>query len=83
VGIDQLITRQGVVEEFDEAVGLGSVLDLNDGAVHPFHCTAVADGSRTIDRGVEVTYRLVAGRLGRAEASDITAVQVTASVDPG
>lgn len=65
-------TRIGVVEEFDEPAGLG-VLSEPDGTRHPFHCTAIADGSRDIPVGAEVTFRLVAGRAGRHEASEILA----------
>jgi cold shock CspA family protein len=61
----------GVVEVFDDPRGLGEVRS-DDGAVHPFHCTAIADGSRTIEVGTPVRYRIVAGRLGRWEAADIT-----------
>ncbi len=60
----------GVVAEFDEAVGLG-VVRADDGSAVPFHCIAVADGSRRIDVGVEVRFRLLP-KLGRYEASDIS-----------
>jgi hypothetical protein len=39
---------------------------------YPFHCTAIADGSRTIEVGTFVTFDVVAGRLGRWEASAVT-----------
>jgi cold shock CspA family protein len=60
-------TRIGTVVDFDEAVGLGRVRD-RDGREHPFHCTAVADGSRTVPVGAEVTFVLVPGRIGGQEA---------------
>jgi cold shock CspA family protein len=63
--------RTGIVETFDEPRGLGEVR-ADDGAVLSFHCTAIADGSRTIAVGTPVRYRIVPGRLGRWEASDIT-----------
>jgi CspA family cold shock protein len=65
-------TRFGIVTEFDEPVGLG-VLSESDGTRHPFHCTAIADGSRDIRIGTEVTFGLVAARAGRYEATDIVA----------
>jgi cold shock CspA family protein len=42
-----------------------------DGATYPFHCTAIADGSREIEAGKLVTFTIVAGHLGRFEATDI------------
>ncbi len=60
---------RGTVEEFDEAVGLGVVLADSDR--YPFHCTQIADGSRTIEAGTEVTFTVVAGRLGRWEAAGV------------
>lgn len=60
----------GMVSAFDDAVGLGEVTD-DDGAVHGFHCTRIADGTRTIEVGADVTFELVPGHLGRWEASDL------------
>jgi hypothetical protein len=37
----------------------------------PFHCTAVADGSRTITPDTPVRFRLVIGPLGALEATAI------------
>jgi cold shock CspA family protein len=62
--------RTGVVDEFDEPRGLGTVLG-DDGRRYPFHCTAVADGSRLIDAGTRITFILAAGHLGRIEARQI------------
>lgn len=61
----------GVVEQFDEPRGLG-VVRADTGEALPFHCTAIADGSRTIDEGRAVAYRVVAGHGGRWEAADLT-----------
>jgi cold shock CspA family protein len=61
----------GVVAAFDEPRGLGVVRADGDGAEVPFHCTAIADGTRTIPVGQPVRFRLVAGRLGRWEADAI------------
>ena len=60
----------GTVVEFDEHRGYGTVRG-DDGSEHFFHCTAVADGTRTIAVGTAVTYGVVAGRLGRWEATDL------------
>jgi len=60
----------GVVTEFDEPVGVGTVT-ADGGERHFFHCTAIADGSRTIDVGTRVEFDVVAGRLGRWEATDV------------
>jgi CspA family cold shock protein len=63
----------GVVESFDDPRGLGAVRS-DDGDVLPFHCTAIADGSRTIEVGKPVRFTIVAGRSGRWEAAHITAL---------
>lgn len=60
----------GTVEQFDEARGLGTVRG-DDGSVLAFHCTAIADGSRTIEVGSRVRYEVVAGLMGRWEAAHI------------
>ncbi|HEX3426295.1 MAG TPA: cold shock domain-containing protein [Acidimicrobiales bacterium] len=62
--------RYGVVSDFDEAVGLGTVT-AEDGQRFSFHCTEIADGSRTIDQGTPVEFRVVAGHLGRFEAAGL------------
>lgn len=47
----------GIVVAFDEAVGLGLVSD-ESGHRWPFHCVSIADGTRVIDVGAKVTFRL-------------------------
>lgn len=65
----------GVVVQFDDARGLGEV--VSDSGVHyPFHCANIADGTRRIDVGVKVSWRVVAGRLGRWEACDLRPVVI-------
>jgi CspA family cold shock protein len=59
---------RGVVSEFDDERGLGTVT-ADDGTAYPFHCTAIADGTRSIANGARVTFDVVAGPLGRTEAS--------------
>jgi hypothetical protein len=60
----------GVVVAFDERRGLGEI-DA-DGVRYPFHCTRIADGSRTIEVRTAVEFNLVPGQLGRWEAAAIT-----------
>jgi hypothetical protein len=57
----------GEIVDFDEARGVGLV-QVVGGRSAPFHCTAIADGSRRIEVGTVVALRLAAGRLGRTEA---------------
>lgn len=63
----------GVVEEFDERRGLGTIV-ADDGDVLPFHCTGIADGSRTVEAGQRVQFRVVPGLSGRWEAARIEKV---------
>ena len=56
---------------FDEAKGYGHVRSDEDGQEYFFHCTAIADGTRTIDEGARVAFEVVAGRLGKWEAADL------------
>jgi cold shock CspA family protein len=60
----------GTVTEFDDPKGWGTVTS-DDGVEHPFHCSAIADGTRTIAVGTAVTFEVVPGGLGRWEASGI------------
>jgi cold shock CspA family protein len=62
--------RRGSVESFDEEVGLGMVRGEDD-VGYPFHCTQIADGSRSIDPGVTVWFEVFPGHQGRWEASSI------------
>jgi CspA family cold shock protein len=60
---------RGKVSAFDDDAGLGTIT-ADDGAAFPFHCTQIADGSRTIEIGAAVDFDLLA-RLGRWEATAI------------
>lgn len=60
----------GTVTAFDVGRGLGTVTD-DAGGEWPFHCTAIADGSRTVEVGTAVVFRPVPGHLGRMEAADV------------
>jgi CspA family cold shock protein len=65
-------THEGKVVSFDAPRGLGVVVD-DDGADFPFHCTAIADGSRTIEPGTRVRFEIAPG-LGRWEAAALESV---------
>jgi cold shock CspA family protein len=62
----------GRVVAFDEHKGYGTVSADEDDRELFFHCTQIADGSRTIAVGTEVAFEVVAGHLGRWEATQIT-----------
>ncbi len=61
--------RSGTVTAFDDARGLG-VVTAEDGGLYPFHCTQIADGSRTIEVGQAVRFAILP-KLGRYEATAI------------
>jgi cold shock CspA family protein len=64
---------RGTVSEFDEGRGLGTVT-ADDGASYSFHCTRIADGTRTIAVGTSVTFEVVPGLAGRWEAVQLAGV---------
>lgn len=70
--IASLGTRTGSVSTFDDHRGLGTIAG-DDGTMYHFHCTGIADGSRTIEVGTATRFDVVAGRLGRWEAWGIEA----------
>ena len=74
--------RLGRVASFDATRGLGTVTD-DDGAVHAFHATAIADGSRRIDVGARVSYLLAPGHGGRHEARTVVVCTESVSVTQG
>ncbi len=61
----------GRATAFDERRGLG-VIEA-DGTEYPFHCTAILDGTRTIEVGTAVTFEVRAAGMGRWEATEIAA----------
>jgi len=71
--------RHGIVADFDDPAGYGTIIEAApDGATTGespvewfFHCSAIADGSRSIEPGTRITCHLVAGHMGRIEATDI------------
>jgi cold shock CspA family protein len=60
--------RRGVVTEFDADTGLGTISVGEER--FGFHCASIADGTRRIDVGAEVTF-VVLPKLGRYEATDV------------
>ena len=67
------VPRRGRVDVFDDARGTGSVVD-DDGSSYAFHCTAIADGTRTIAVGTAVVFTVAPGHLGRVEARSVSAL---------
>ena len=66
---------RGSVSAFDETRGIGEVT-ADDGRTYPFHCTQIADGTRTIATGTAVEFEIVPGHMGRWEATAITDASV-------
>ncbi|MDA8317845.1 MAG: cold shock domain-containing protein [Actinomycetota bacterium] len=62
----------GMVSAFDEARGLGTVADEASATTWPFHCTQIADGTRSVEVHRRVAFDVVAGHLGRMEAVRVT-----------
>ena len=61
----------GRVSAYDDHRGRGEI-EARGGMRIPFHCTAIADGSRTIAEGAPVRFRLVIGPLGALEAAAVS-----------
>ena len=61
----------GRVVSFDDPRGYGTVVADDGRGPWFFHCTAIADGTRTIAEGAGVTFEVVAGHQGRYEAIDL------------
>ena len=60
---------RGTVTAFDDPRGLGTIA-AEDGEAYLFHCTQIADGTRTIAVGTAVRFDLLP-KLGRYEATGI------------
>jgi hypothetical protein len=60
----------GTVVAFDERRGLGEIA-ASDGARYRFHCTAIADGTRSIPIRAAVVFTPVPGPTGSFEAGAI------------
>lgn len=63
--------QSGTVVEFNDGVGLGLLRADDSGANLEFHCTALLDGSRTVEVGARVEFELLPGHGGRLEANRI------------
>jgi cold shock CspA family protein len=61
---------EGTVTTFDEFKGYGTVR-TSDGIELFFHCTALTDGSRSVEVGASVRADVVPGRSGRWEATRV------------
>ena len=62
---------RGTVVEFDAHKGYGTARD-EDGNEYFFHCTQIADGSRTIDPDADVSFEVAPGPRGQWEAVALT-----------
>jgi cold shock CspA family protein len=71
--------RTGRVVAFDPRRGLGTV-EGSDGEVLEFHCTQVADGTRSVPVDATVRYVVVPGSLGRWEAAAVDAISSASAV---
>lgn len=63
--------QAGRVARFDGATGWG-VIAAENGIDYPFHCTAIADGTRTIEADIPVSFSLTPGHRGVWEATGLT-----------
>ena len=70
----------GVVSEWDDRGGYGSITGDDSGESYFFHCTQLLDGSRTTEVGARVAFDVVAGRLGRWEAAGISKIDPSEDV---
>ena len=61
----------GTVSEFDDAAGLGTIT-AEDGTAFRFHCTAITEGTRTIEVDTKVEFELRPARHGSYEAGTVT-----------
>ncbi len=67
-------TVTGVVSAFDVDRGWGTVTSGRGGS-YGFHCAQIADGSRQIDVGANVSARIVPGLAGAYEATRILPIE--------
>ena len=61
----------GRVASFDDATGWGEIA-ADGGTEYPFHCTAIADGTRSVEAGTRVSFWLAPGHRGVWEAAGVT-----------
>lgn len=63
-------STSGTVRAFDPHRGAGLIV-TDEGVELSFHCAAIADGTRSVEIGDPVTFKVISGTLGRWEAWDI------------
>jgi cold shock protein len=63
----------GVVAAFDDFKGYGTVR-ADDGTEYFFHCTKIADGTRTIAVGAAVSFEVAPGHRGQWQATVLRAL---------
>lgn len=68
--------RTGIVIEFDEHVGLGSVRD-ELGEEFFFHCTEITDGTRRIEIGAAVSFAVSPAHKGLYQATALYALSAS------
>jgi cold shock CspA family protein len=61
---------RGRVKAWDDPGGFGTI-EASDGRSFFFHCTQIADQTRTIEVGTAVRFDIVAGHCGRWEAARV------------
>lgn len=64
---------RATVIDFDESRGLGSARS-DAGDVYSFHCSALADGTRAVEVGTVVFFRICGALAGEFEARDLVKV---------
>ena len=64
------MSERGRVVDYDDHRGWGHLL-TPDGRHLFFHCTAIADGTRTISVGERVRFQITPGPAGRWEATHV------------
>lgn len=67
------MSERGTVADYDDHKGWGYIA-TDDGRLLFFHCTAIADGTRTIPVGAKAVFRIVPGSSGRWEAGSVTRI---------
>ena len=65
---------EGTVTSYDDHVGAGAVTG-EDGRTWWFHCTRIADGTRSVEVGADVSYVLAPGPTGIEATKVQVAVQ--------
>lgn len=60
--------HSGMVVAFDDRLAYGEVEDAATKRTYFFHCTQIADATRTIEVATPVTFSIVPGRMGQWEA---------------